>query len=87
LDNSNVEDDLASERAVIGIDLGGTKISTALLDSAGKIIAHDHRKTHATEGPRVVIGRMVDTARGVMAQAGVERSFIHLSLIIDTGGV
>ncbi len=65
---------MVSEHPVIGIDLGGTKISTALVDSAEQIIAHDYRETHATEGPPVVIGRMLDGVRGVMAQAGVRPS-------------
>ena len=62
------------ERSVIGIDLGGTKIGTALVNSAGEIIAYDYRETHASEGLEAVIGRMLDAARHVMAQAGVERS-------------
>jgi glucokinase len=72
--NSRMEDNVASENPVIGIDLGGTKISTALVDNNGRIIAHDYRKTHATEGPQAVIRRMLDSARGVMAQAGVKQS-------------
>lgn len=65
---------MGSERPVIGIDLGGTKISTALVDSGGTIITHDYRETHATEGREAVIGRMLDGARQVMAQAGVNRA-------------
>jgi glucokinase len=65
---------VVSEHPVIGIDLGGTKISTALVDRAGRIIAHDYRETLAAGGPQVVIGRMADAARQVMAHAGVGRS-------------
>ena len=60
------------KQLVIGIDLGGTKISTALADDSGKIIAHDYRETRAEEGQEVVVGRMLDAARQVMAQAEVE---------------
>jgi glucokinase len=60
-----------SETPVIGIDLGGTKISTALVARDGHIIAHDYQETHATEGPQAVIGRILDGARRVMAQAEV----------------
>jgi glucokinase len=66
-----MEDDMVSERLVVGIDLGGTKISTALVDNAGRVIAYDYRETHASEGPEAVIGRMLDAARGVMTRAGV----------------
>ena len=60
------------KQLVIGIDLGGTKISTALADDSGKIMAHDYRETRADEGQEVVVGRMLDAARQVMAQAEVE---------------
>ena len=60
------------KRLVIGIDLGGTKIGTALVDGAGGIIARDYRETLAAEGPDAVITRMLDAARRVMAEADVE---------------
>ena len=69
-----MEDNLIPEHIVIGIDLGGTKISTALADSAGTIIAHDYRETHATAGQKAVIERMLGGARQVMAQAGVTQT-------------
>ncbi len=56
----------------IGIDLGGTKIGTGLVRSDGKIIARDYQLTRAAEGERAVVGRMLDGARRVMAQAGVD---------------
>lgn len=54
---------------VIGIDLGGTKISTALVNSTGEIIASDYRETLATQGPNAVIERMFAAARQAMAKA------------------
>jgi glucokinase len=72
--NSRMEDNVISNPLVIGIDLGGTKISTALVDSDGKIIAQDYRETQAIAGPQVVVGRALDSAREVMAQAAVEQS-------------
>lgn len=56
---------------VIGIDLGGTKISTALVDSSGSIVAHDYRPTLVTQGQQAVIARMLAAAELVMAKAGV----------------
>lgn len=60
-------------RYFIGIDLGGTKISTALVDSGGKILASDYRETNANavDGPPAVIERMLGAARQVMTGAGV----------------
>ncbi|RLC75430.1 MAG: ROK family protein [Chloroflexi bacterium] len=65
---------MASKHIVIGIDLGGTKISTALVESDGKIIAQDYRKTMAAEGQQAVIERILNSARQVMSQAKVTRS-------------
>jgi glucokinase len=72
--NSRMEDNVISNPLVIGIDLGGTKISTALVNGDGKIIAQDYRETQAIAGPQVVVGRALDSAREVMAQAEVEQS-------------
>ena len=61
----------AGKELFIGIDLGGTKIATALVDAEGKIRARDLRKTQAAEGQPAVVERMVDAASRVIAQAGV----------------
>ena len=55
----------------IGIDLGGTKIGTALVDRSGEILAYDYRPTLAREGHEVVIKRMLDAAHEVMSQGEV----------------
>jgi len=53
----------------VGIDLGGTKISTALVSKEGRILERDNRLTAALEGRDAVIARMVDAARQVMRHA------------------
>ncbi len=58
-----------SKQLVIGIDLGGTKISTALVNHSGEIITHDYRETCAAEGQQAIVKRMLDAAREVMARA------------------
>lgn len=65
---------MSSNPLTIGIDLGGTKISTGLVDAAGNILAHDYRATRAKEGQEVVVRRMVEAARQVMAEADVTPS-------------
>ncbi len=60
---------MARQNLFIGIDLGGTKISTALVDAAGRIIGRDYCQTQAAEGRRAVVERMVDAARRVMDEA------------------
>ena len=67
---------MISKNIAIGIDLGGTKISTALLNDTEEIIAHDYRLTHAADGQEAVIERMLDSARRVMHQAEVTASQI-----------
>ncbi len=62
------------ERAVIGIDLGGTKIGTALTDSEGSVIAYDYRETRAEAGQEAVVERMLASARQVMAEAEMSPS-------------
>lgn len=57
------------DRAVIGIDLGGTKIGTALIDSEGNVIAYDYRETRAEAGREAVVERMLAGARQVIAEA------------------
>jgi glucokinase len=54
----------------IGLDLGGTKIATALVDAEGQVLARDLRETQAAEGLQAVIDRMADAASRVMIQAG-----------------
>ena len=60
---------MALEQLVIGIDLGGTKIHTALVDGSGRIVLHDHRETQASEGRQAVLNRMLAASRRIKAQA------------------
>ena len=46
---------------VIAIDLGGTKIITALISESGVILDRDRILTQASEGPEAVIERMLGT--------------------------
>ncbi len=57
---------MAADKLYVGIDLGGTKISTALVSREGHVLERDNRPTMASEGRDAVIARMVDAARQVM---------------------
>lgn len=61
----------AGKDLFIGIDLGGTKIITALVDTEGRIISRDYRETEAARGPAAVMARMIDAASRVMNGGGV----------------
>ena len=63
-------------KAYIGIDLGGTKIGTALMDADGQILARETCETGADEGQTAVIDRMVNTAQQVMRSGGASQSDI-----------
>lgn len=58
------------ERCVVGVDLGGTKIYTALAGLEGNILAEARVPTRAREGPGAVLGRIADTVRQVCGEAG-----------------
>jgi glucokinase len=55
-----------------GIDLGGTKIQTAIVDSAGKVSGESRRPTPTGGGPQDVADEMAAALREAAEQAGVE---------------
>ncbi|MFZ5632818.1 MAG: ROK family protein [Bacillota bacterium] len=57
------------DRYIVGVDLGGTKIYTALADSRGRIVAETRVPTGAAEGPDAVIGRIAETVHRVVSLA------------------
>ena len=59
---------------VVGIDLGGTNLKTAILSRDKKILAKDSRPTDADDGPDAVINAMVDAATDVIREAKVDRA-------------
>ncbi|MCK8817202.1 ROK family protein [Natroniella sulfidigena] len=56
---------------VIGIDLGGTKILTMLVDQQGDIIAKVKRATEADKEPSKIIDNLKQTVVTVTEQAGI----------------
>ena len=57
--------------AVIGIDLGGTKIAGAVVSADGAVLTEAQIPTEADRGVEHVIGRIVALSRQLVAQAGV----------------
>ncbi|MCL4515384.1 MAG: ROK family protein [Firmicutes bacterium] len=58
--------DKTGGRYTIGVDLGGTKVATALTDIHGRILQRAEVPTGAQEGAGAVISRIVDSIRAVM---------------------
>ena len=58
-------------RPILGIDLGGTKIGTGLVDQDGTVLCSDYQPTLGHEGPQAVIQRIFAGAERVLDQAGL----------------
>jgi glucokinase len=76
---------MAGAQLVLGIDLGGTKINTALVDRAGAVLAHDFRATSVSDGPDAVIGRMIDASRQVITTAGMRPDHVQAAGVCAPG--
>lgn len=61
---------MASGRLTIGVDLGATKLLAALVDERGNVVARRKKKTQADQGVDAVIGRVVDSVRELLNDAG-----------------
>ena len=59
---------------VIGVDLGGTKISTALSNIDGEIISKKVVPTNAKEGESAVLNRIIMTIEDVILGGGITAS-------------
>ena len=55
---------------LVGVDLGGTKIYTALADGSGQVLAEIKTPTEAALGAEHVIGRILGTVSQTLTQAG-----------------
>lgn len=60
----------------LGVDLGGSNISAAIMDESGKIIRLEKTTTLASKGKKKVISRIVGLAEKVIQDAGVSKSKI-----------
>jgi len=62
------------ESLTIGVDLGGTKVETSLVDTTGHILASHRRPTQPEKGPDGVIADIIEcvkTCLGVCAESRV----------------
>ena len=60
-----------------GIDLGGTKIQTAIVDAGGKVSGEARRPTPTSGGPQDVADAMAAALREAAEQAGVETAALE----------
>jgi len=59
---------------ILGIDLGGTKINTAVLDETDKIVGSARTKTEAQLGQDAVFERIAEISQEALSGAGVSAS-------------
>lgn len=62
---------MAIQKYGVGVDLGGTKIATALVDAEGRVLARTSCLTEAWEGQEKVLERMYKTVEDVLGEAGI----------------
>lgn len=65
---------LRKEKLRGGIDLGGTKIQTAIVDAGGEVLGEARRPTPTRGGPQDVADEMAAALREAAEQAGVDPS-------------
>jgi glucokinase len=59
------------DHLILGIDLGGTKILTAVVTSQGKMLSRDHSITPAAKGQDAVIQSILDSVSRALSQAKI----------------
>jgi len=62
----------SSNDLVLGIDLGGTKILSAVIDGRGKVFFRHQAATLAARGPSAVLAAMIESARKVIGKVDGE---------------
>jgi len=65
------------EGYVVGVDLGGTKILTALADLQGRVLSKSRQLTKAKEGPEAIINQIVASIEEVTGKANIDNSKIR----------
>jgi glucokinase len=72
-------------RTVIGIDLGGTNIVSAVINERGEVLGKDKRPTLAKLGAKKVMLRIADSVHSASQQSGLSWSS-HLAVGIGSPG-
>lgn len=62
--------------AVLAIDIGASHVRVGLTDLAVQILAERHLALSVDHGPEVVLGRVVEVCRELLAEAGIEAGLL-----------
>ncbi len=72
-------------KTVIGVDLGGTNIVSAVVDEKGKVLGKDKRKTLSSKGAKGVLDRIVESIHAASHNSGQPWAS-HLAVGIGSPG-
>jgi glucokinase len=75
------------ELPVLAIDLGGTKIMTALISHQGQVVAKEYHPTLAGEGPQSVINRILSAIGHLLKVSNIDLSQLHSISIAAAGAI
>src|SRR5919109_2025382 len=59
-------------RAVLALDIGGTKLAAGVVDESGRVHSFVVTPSEAERGPRMVLPRLFDLGRKALADSGLE---------------
>jgi len=76
-----------TDRPLIAVDLGGTKIMAALVDPRFRVKARYKKKTKAYKGPREVVRRLIRCVNGLFDEHRVDRRNIAAMGLAVAGSV
>jgi glucokinase len=72
-------------KTVIGVDLGGTNIVSAVVDEKGRVLGRDKRPTYSRLGPVGVMNRMAEGIRAASERSGIPWAS-HLAVGVGSPG-
>ena len=75
------------ESPVVAVDIGGTKIMTAVFSADGQMLAKDVCPTIADEGVDAVVGRLISAIDGIIGRYGSNTSGLAGIGIACAGGI
>lgn len=76
-----------NSKPLVSVDIGGTKILTAIISSNGQILAREHVPTLAEQGPNAVIERIFMSIRQVLTRWDMPLSEVAGVAVAAAGGI
>jgi glucokinase len=77
----------SAAKPVLAVDLGGSKIVTALVSPGGEILSREYIPTLAEEGAPAVIGRIVSSAASLIKNADLASSSVSGMAVAAAGAI